>query len=102
MAFGFTLPQRGVFFGVTTVSEMLALTAKADANPLFDSVWVGDSLGAKPRPDSIARLERALQRVAHLADGWMTTRLTLGLARSNWSGIARALEAEGRDPGTFP
>ena len=25
---GFTLPQRGVFFGVTTVAEMLALAAK--------------------------------------------------------------------------
>src|SRR6185369_8328633 len=54
--FGFTLPQRGVFFGVTTVAEMLALAAKADANPLFGSVWVGDSLLAKPRPDSIALL----------------------------------------------
>src|ERR671922_304841 len=56
MAFGFTLPQRGVFFGVTTVAEMLALSAQADANPLFESVWVGDSLGAKPRPDSIGLL----------------------------------------------
>ena len=55
-AFGFTLPQRGVFFGVTTVDEMLALAARADANPLFDSVWVGDSLGAKPRPESLVLL----------------------------------------------
>ncbi|MBM3217278.1 MAG: LLM class flavin-dependent oxidoreductase [Candidatus Rokubacteria bacterium] len=233
MAFGLTLPQRGVFFGVTTVPEMLALSAKADGNPLFDSVWVGDSLGAKPRPDSIAllgalvaatrrlrlgvgcmasfpvrdplvfayqwatldllsngrmllaactglvaggasaregasygvvdreradrlvenieicrrlwsgervsykgrfrsfenvtleprpvqqpcpiwiasnprpplagaRLERALQRVAQMADGWMTTRLSVGLAKSNWAGIAAALERDGRDPGAFP
>ena len=28
-AVGFTLPQRGVFFGVTSVSEMLALAAEA-------------------------------------------------------------------------
>src|SRR5690349_23132349 len=54
--FGFTLPQRGVFFGVTSVDEMLTLAARADANPVFGSVWVGDSLGAKPRPDSIALL----------------------------------------------
>ena len=54
--FGLTLPQRGVFFGVTTVAEMLELAGRADANPLFGSVWVGDSLGAKPRPDSIALL----------------------------------------------
>src|SRR3989442_12585327 len=56
MAFGFTLPQRGVFVGVATVAEMLALAARADADPLFGSVWVGDSLGAKPRPDSITLL----------------------------------------------
>jgi alkanesulfonate monooxygenase SsuD/methylene tetrahydromethanopterin reductase-like flavin-dependent oxidoreductase (luciferase family) len=230
---GFTLPQRGVFFGVTTVAEMLALAARADANPLFDSVWVGDSLGAKPRPDSIAllgalagvtrrlrlgvgcmasfpvrdplvfayqwatldllsagrtllaactglvaggasaregahwgvadreradrlvenieicrrlwssehvsykgrfrsfedvtlvprpvqqpcpiwiasnprpplagpALERALRRVARLADGWMTTRLGLGYARNNWTAIARYLKDEGRDPDAFP
>jgi alkanesulfonate monooxygenase SsuD/methylene tetrahydromethanopterin reductase-like flavin-dependent oxidoreductase (luciferase family) len=232
-AFGFTLPQRGVFFGVTTVPEMLELAAKADANPLFGSVWVGDSLGAKPRPDSIAllgalaavtrrvrlgvgcmasfpvrdplvlayqwatldlvsngrmllaactglvaggasaregasfhvtdreradrlvenieicrrlwseervtykgrfrsfenvtleprpmqqpcpiwiasnprpplagpALERALRRVAQLADGWMTTRLTPGLAATNWAGIASALEREGRNASAFP
>src|SRR5207302_127271 len=168
---GFTLPQRGVFFGVTTVAEMLALAAKVDANPLFGSIWVGDSLGAKPRPDSLtllgalasatqrirlgvgcmasfpvrdplvfayqwatldlisngrmllaactglvaggasaregaafpgAALDRALRRVAQLADGWMTTRLVAGLARSNWSGIAAALERQGRDPASFP
>jgi alkanesulfonate monooxygenase SsuD/methylene tetrahydromethanopterin reductase-like flavin-dependent oxidoreductase (luciferase family) len=230
---GFTLPQRGVFFGVTTVAEMLALAARADASPLFDSVWVGDSLGAKPRPDSIAllgalagvtrrlrlgvgcmasfpvrdplvfayqwatldllsagrtllaactglvaggasaregarwgvtdreradrlvenidicrrlwaeehvsykgrfrsfedvtlvprpvqqpcpiwiasnprpplagpALERALRRVARLADGWMTTRLGPGYARNNWTVIARYLKDEGRDPDAFP
>ena len=232
-AFGFTLPQRGVFFGVTTVDEMLALAARADANPLFDSVWVGDSLGAKPRPESLvllgalagvtrrvrlgvgcmasfpvrdplvfayqwatldlvsngrmllaactglvaggasaregvpfhvtdrervdrlvenivicrrlwseervsykgrfrsfddvtlqprpvqrpcpiwiasnprppltgAGLERALSRVAQVADGWMTTRLAPGLARNNWRGIADALARDGRDAATFP
>jgi alkanesulfonate monooxygenase SsuD/methylene tetrahydromethanopterin reductase-like flavin-dependent oxidoreductase (luciferase family) len=231
--FGFTVPQRGIFFGVTTVPEMLALASKADANPLFGSIWVGDSLGAKPRPDSIAllgalaaatqrvqlgvgcmasfpvrdplvfayqwatldllsngrmllaactglvgggasaregihyqvtdrervarlvenieicrrlwsaehvsykgrfrsfegltlvprplqqpcpiwiasnprapvtgpALERAHRRVAQLADGWMTTRLLPGLARSNWFGIARALQSDGRDPNAFP
>src|SRR5499425_3300244 len=53
---GFTLPQRGVFFGVTSVQEMLAISAKVDADALFGSLWVGDSLGAKPRPDSISLL----------------------------------------------
>src|SRR5499427_9029668 len=67
---GFTLPQRGVFFGVTSVAEMLSLAAKADASPFFGSVWVGDSLGAKPRPDSLTLLG-ALASV--------TTRLRLGV-----------------------
>src|SRR5215467_10756839 len=67
---GFTLPQRGVFFGVTSVAEMLSLAARADASPFFGSVWVGDSLGAKPRPDSLTLLG-ALASV--------TTRLRLGV-----------------------
>ncbi len=53
---GFTLPQRGVLFGATTVEELLTLARAVDADPQFDSLWVGDSLLAKPRPDSIARL----------------------------------------------
>jgi alkanesulfonate monooxygenase SsuD/methylene tetrahydromethanopterin reductase-like flavin-dependent oxidoreductase (luciferase family) len=68
--FGFTLPQRGVFFGVTTMDRMMALAALADANPLFDSIWVGDSLLAKPRPDSITLLGGL---------GTATRRLTLGV-----------------------
>ena len=54
--FGFTLPQRGVFFGVTTVPQMLSLAARVDASDLFGSIWVGDSLMAKPRPDSLTLL----------------------------------------------
>src|SRR5207244_456449 len=62
-------------------------------------IWIASN----PRPPLAGpRLERALQRVAQRADGWMTTRLAPGLARNNWSGIARALEREGRDPDAFP
>ncbi len=68
--FGLTLPQRGVFFGITTVSDMLALASDADGLDLFDSVWVGDSLLAKPRPDSLTLL-------GALASA--TQRLTLGV-----------------------
>jgi alkanesulfonate monooxygenase SsuD/methylene tetrahydromethanopterin reductase-like flavin-dependent oxidoreductase (luciferase family) len=56
MKFGFTVPQRGMLFGVATWAEMLALAAQADRSPWFDSIWVGDSLMAKPRPESIALL----------------------------------------------
>ncbi|HVN27127.1 MAG TPA: LLM class flavin-dependent oxidoreductase [Candidatus Binataceae bacterium] len=56
MSFGFTLPQRGVFFGIASWPEMLDMAREVDRNPLFDSLWVGDSVMAKPRPESIALL----------------------------------------------
>src|SRR5580698_7986565 len=54
--FGFTLPQRGVFFGIASWPEMLKLAQDAEGSGAFDSVWIGDSVMAKPRPESIALL----------------------------------------------
>ncbi len=56
VSFGFTIPQRGVFFGIATWPEMLAMARETDRIPLFDSVWVGDSVMAKPRPESLSLL----------------------------------------------
>jgi alkanesulfonate monooxygenase SsuD/methylene tetrahydromethanopterin reductase-like flavin-dependent oxidoreductase (luciferase family) len=56
ISFGFTIPQRGVFFGVGTWPQMLELAREADQNGMFDSIWVGDSVMAKPRPDSLSLL----------------------------------------------
>jgi alkanesulfonate monooxygenase SsuD/methylene tetrahydromethanopterin reductase-like flavin-dependent oxidoreductase (luciferase family) len=56
LSFGLTLPQRGVLFGAMKSRDLMDLARAADENPLFDQVWVGDSLFAKPRPDSIALL----------------------------------------------
>jgi alkanesulfonate monooxygenase SsuD/methylene tetrahydromethanopterin reductase-like flavin-dependent oxidoreductase (luciferase family) len=56
ISFGFTLPQRGVFFGIATWPEMLKLAQEAERSGAFDSIWVGDSVMAKPRPESIALL----------------------------------------------
>src|SRR5262245_65825985 len=56
MKFGFTLPNRGVLYDVTTAGEMLDLAEMADRSGLFQSVWVGDSLFGKPRMESIALL----------------------------------------------
>ncbi len=62
-------------------------------------IWIASN----PRPPLAGPgLERALRRVAQLADGWMTTRLAPGLARNNWAGIERYLKDAGRDPGAFP
>jgi alkanesulfonate monooxygenase SsuD/methylene tetrahydromethanopterin reductase-like flavin-dependent oxidoreductase (luciferase family) len=70
VSFGFTIPQRGVLFGVASWPQMIALAHEADGIALFDSLWVGDSVMAKPRPDSIALLG-ALSAA--------TTRLKLGV-----------------------
>ncbi|MEU3270276.1 LLM class flavin-dependent oxidoreductase [Saccharomonospora sp. NPDC006951] len=51
---GLTLPQRGTFFDVLSLSELVETGHYADETGLFDSVWIGDSLLAKPRPESVA------------------------------------------------
>jgi len=69
VSFGFTIPQRGVFFGIASWPELVALAQKADENPLFDSLWVGDSVMAKPRPESIALLGSLAQATRRLKLG---------------------------------
>jgi alkanesulfonate monooxygenase SsuD/methylene tetrahydromethanopterin reductase-like flavin-dependent oxidoreductase (luciferase family) len=56
LSVGFTIPQRGVFFGIGSWKDMLAAAHEVDRTMLFDSIWVGDSVMAKPRPESIALL----------------------------------------------
>ena len=56
LRYGLSLPNRGVLFGATSVDELLALSERADASGLFDSIWVGDSLFAKPRLESLVLL----------------------------------------------
>ncbi|MQA04483.1 MAG: LLM class flavin-dependent oxidoreductase [Streptosporangiales bacterium] len=228
---GLTLPQRGVFFDAITYSELVETGHFADESGVYDSLWIGDSLLAKPRPESIAlfgslaavtervelavgcmasfpvrdpilfadqwatldqlsngrmllaactgivkardasakegalygvtdksrtgrleeymhilrrlwtednvtfegrylsfedvsvnpkpvqspppihiasnpdprlRAEKALRRVARLADGWMTTRKAPGYLTENWPLVRQYLEEEGRDPDNFP
>ncbi len=52
---GLTLPNRGVVIGATTVEEMLDLAERADGAG-WDSVWVGDSIFARPRLDALVLL----------------------------------------------
>src|SRR5712692_2486402 len=53
--FGLTLPNRGVVIGATTVPEMLEMAEMAESAG-WDSVWVGDSIFAKPRLDALVLL----------------------------------------------
>jgi alkanesulfonate monooxygenase SsuD/methylene tetrahydromethanopterin reductase-like flavin-dependent oxidoreductase (luciferase family) len=72
---GLTLPQRGAFFGTSTIPELVEAGHLADESGVYDSVWIGDSLLAKPRPESIAlfgSLAAVTERV-RLAVGCMSS-----------------------------
>lgn len=75
LKFGFTLPNRGVMFGLTTPAELVEAGVRAEETGLFDSVWVGDSLFAKPRLDSLALLNGLATRTRRvkLAVGCMAS-----------------------------
>ncbi len=48
--FGITLPNRGPVVGLFTPQEVIQIAVAADEKyPAIDSVWVGDSILAKPR-----------------------------------------------------
>jgi alkanesulfonate monooxygenase SsuD/methylene tetrahydromethanopterin reductase-like flavin-dependent oxidoreductase (luciferase family) len=67
--FGLSLPNRGVLFGAITVDQMLEMAATAESSRLFDSVWVGDSILAKPRLESVALLAAIAARTSRAALG---------------------------------
>jgi alkanesulfonate monooxygenase SsuD/methylene tetrahydromethanopterin reductase-like flavin-dependent oxidoreductase (luciferase family) len=55
-SFGLILANRAVVFGAITVRDLLDLTVEAERSGVFDAVWVGDSLLAKPRLESVTLL----------------------------------------------
>ncbi|MCH9672465.1 MAG: LLM class flavin-dependent oxidoreductase [Gammaproteobacteria bacterium] len=56
MKLGLLLPNQGVVFGATTVPELLELAEHAEGSGVFESLWVGDNLLAKPRLESVTLL----------------------------------------------
>jgi alkanesulfonate monooxygenase SsuD/methylene tetrahydromethanopterin reductase-like flavin-dependent oxidoreductase (luciferase family) len=67
--FGLLLPNRGVIIGDHTVSELIELTVRAEESGYFDSVWVGDSILAKPRLESISLLSALASRTERVKLG---------------------------------
>jgi alkanesulfonate monooxygenase SsuD/methylene tetrahydromethanopterin reductase-like flavin-dependent oxidoreductase (luciferase family) len=53
---GLILPNRAVVLGKVSVRDLLDLTAVAEGSGVFDTVWVGDSLLAKPRLEAVTLL----------------------------------------------
>ena len=89
LSFGFTLPQRGCSSGRPPVEQLMALARDVDANPVFDSLWVGDGLLAEPRPDSIALL-------GALATATRRVTLGVGCVAASRSAIPSSSPTSGR------
>ena len=53
---GLSLPNRGVLFGAISVEDMLWMTETAENSGAFASVWLGDSILAIPRLESLVTL----------------------------------------------
>jgi len=75
LKFGLTLPNRGVLFGIETMQDILNMGQEADESGLFQSLWVGDSILAKRRPESVALLSALAARTkrVRLAVGCMAS-----------------------------
>ena len=74
-SFGLTLANRGVIIGAVTVPELFDMARRGEDSGAFDAVWVGDSLLAKPRLESIALLSAlsSITKTVRLAVGCMAT-----------------------------
>ena len=53
---GLILPNRAVVLGAVTVRDLIDLATAGEGSGAFDTIWVGDSLLAKPRLESVALL----------------------------------------------
>ena len=74
-SFGLTLANRGVIIGAVTVPELYDMAKRGEDSGAFSAVWVGDSLLAKPRLESITLLSAlaAITKKVKLAVGCMAT-----------------------------
>src|ERR687884_1519604 len=72
---GLILANRAVVLGAIKARDLLEQAANAEASGVFDAVWVGDSLLAKPRLESVALLSAlaAVTRRVRLGVGCMAT-----------------------------
>ena len=74
-SFGLILANRAVVLGAIQVRDLIDLTVDAERSGTFDAVWVGDSLLAKPRLESVTLLSALAGVTAkvRLAVGCMAT-----------------------------
>ena len=67
--FGIILPNRDVALGLTTADALIELTEYAEDSGAFEHVWVGDSIMAKPRLESLTLLAAMAARTSRVKLG---------------------------------
>ena len=67
--FGLTLSNRGILLGLTQPEDILEMAESAEASGAFDHVWVGDSIMAKPRMESITLMAGIAARTKKVGIG---------------------------------
>jgi len=74
-SFGLILANRAVVLGAIKARDLLDLAGEAERSGVFDTVWVGDSLMAKPRLESVTLLSAlaAVTERVRLAVGCLAT-----------------------------
>jgi alkanesulfonate monooxygenase SsuD/methylene tetrahydromethanopterin reductase-like flavin-dependent oxidoreductase (luciferase family) len=66
---GLSVPNRGVVIGAGDPQDLIAMCEAADRSELFDAVFTGDSLIAKPRLDAIVFLSMVAARARRVTLG---------------------------------
>src|SRR6185295_14054998 len=69
-SFGLILPNRAIVLGSVSVRDLIDLTSAGEGSGAFDTIWVGDSLLAKPRLEAVTLLSTL---------AGLTTRVRLGV-----------------------
>ena len=67
--FGLTLTNRGVVTGDSSLEEMYDLARRVDEDERFTSIWVGDSITAKPRLDALSLMSALAARTDRVRIG---------------------------------
>ena len=67
--YGLTLSNRGVVLGLTNPQEILEMAEMAESAGVFDHVWVGDQIMAKPRMESLTLMAAIAARTIRVKIG---------------------------------
>jgi alkanesulfonate monooxygenase SsuD/methylene tetrahydromethanopterin reductase-like flavin-dependent oxidoreductase (luciferase family) len=67
--FGLTLSNRGILLGLAQPEDILEMAESGEASGTFEHVWIGDSIMAKPRMESITTMAAIAARTKRVKIG---------------------------------